>query len=362
MAKDYYKILGVEKNASPEEIKKAFRRLAHEHHPDKVGGNEEKFKEINEAYQVVGNPDKRRQYDQFGADFEQQGGFGGGAGWEDFMRAARGGGGGFQNINFDFGNMGDMFGDIFGFGGNRGRANRGDDVQVDLNLEFKEAIFGVTKNIVLNLLAKCDHCHGNRAEPGTKITDCATCGGAGRVMRNQQTFFGVFQTASVCPTCHGDGKSYERKCSNCRGEGVVRSNQEIELKIPAGVEDQSALKVSGRGQADMNGGLSGDLYVNIRVRPDKNFERRGADIYSSVKINIVEATLGRSVEVLTVDGAVDLEIPAGTQPHTRLRLKGRGVPTARGRGDHFVEVIVEVPERVSRAGKKLLEELREEIK
>ncbi|MFH0779975.1 MAG: molecular chaperone DnaJ [Parcubacteria group bacterium] len=376
MSKDYYKILGVDKNSSEAEIKAAFRKLAHEHHPDKAGGNEAKFKEINEAYQVLGNKEKRQQYDQFGADFDQQGGFGAGMGWEDFMRAARGGPstgsgqGGFNNIKFDFGgaDLGDMFGDIFsnfGFGSSRSsrssQKQRGDDIQVDYKLDLFEAFSGVKKQVELYKDVKCPHCHGNLAEPGAKIVTCKTCGGQGQVSETQRTMFGVFQTATVCPGCLGQGKVPEQKCKECKGQGVVRKKELINIEIPAGVEDGMTLKMSGHGQAGSFGAGAGDLYINLRVKNNSEFERHGNDLVSKQKISFKQAALGAEIEIKTIDGTVEMKIPAGTQPNTRFRLKGKGMPhlNSNGRGDMYVIVDVEVPTKLSRKQRQILEEFEE---
>ena len=367
MSKDYYKILGVEKTASVEEIKAAFRKLAHQHHPDKEGGNEAKFKEINEAYQVLGNADKRQKYDQYGSTFDQMGGFGGGMNWEDFMQKARSGGGGFSNMNFDFGglDLGDIFGDFMGGGGRGGRGGRqqnyGEDIQVDLSLEFKEAVFGVKKEITLYKTVKCGHCHGNMAEPGTRITICATCGGQGRVTRVQRTFIGAFQSTSTCPDCHGEGKKADKPCVDCHGQGVVKQKETISVEVPAGVENGTTLKMDSRGNAGAYGGGAGDLFVQLRVKEDKRFEREGNDVYVTQKISFVEAALGAKIDVETLDGVIELNVPDGTQPGTKFRLRGKGVPYLRssGRGDLYVVIEVEVPKRLSRRQRKLLEDFNE---
>lgn len=373
MAKDYYKILGVDKNASAEEIKKAFRKLAHQHHPDKKGGDESKFKEINEAFQVLGNDAKRKQYDQFGADFEQQGGFGGGAGWEDFMRAARGqggqGGGGFQNGGgFDFGgfDMGDLF-SSFGFGGGsgsgRGGHARGNDIQVDIQLEFREAVFGVDKEIKLTKINACDVCGGTGAEPGSKKTTCAECKGQGQVRRVQQTILGAMQTVGVCPACQGEGQTSEHKCKHCRGEGRVRSDSTYKIKIPAGINNGGVIRLSGMGEHPGRGGVAGDLYVRVHVRPDSKFVREGNDIYTEEHISFPQAALGVTLEIDTLDGRKKIAVPEGTQSQQQIRLKGLGVPEVNGsrRGDHYVKIIVDVPKKISRAAKKLIEELGSEL-
>lgn len=365
MSKDYYKILGVDKNASAEEIKKAFRSLAHKYHPDKKGGDEAKFKEVNEAFQVVGNVEKRTKYDQFGSDFDQQGGFGGGAGWEDFMRAARGGGGGgFQNVNFDFG---DIFGDMFGFGGGRSRGGRGqargNDIQVDIQLEFKDAVFGVEKEIRLNKNNACDVCSGSGVEPGSKMTTCSDCKGQGQVRRVQQTILGAMQTVSVCPTCGGQGQKAEKHCKHCGGRGTVKSESKYNIKIPAGIDNGQSIRLQGKGESGGAGGVSGDLYVQVHVKEDKRFNREGENIFSEIHINYPQAVLGDQVEIETLEGIKKIVIPEGTQSTQQIRLKDLGVPNVhgRGRGSHFVTVIVDVPKKISRGAKKLIEELGKEL-
>lgn len=368
MSKDYYKILGVEKNASPEEIKKAFRSLAHKYHPDKKGGDEAKFKEVNEAFQVLGNADKRAKYDQFGSDFEQQGGFGGGAGWEDFMRAARGGGGqGFGNVNFDFGgfDMGDIFGDIFG-GGSRSRGRgqaRGSDIQVDVQLEFKEAVFGIEKDIRLNKNNACDVCKGNGVEPGSKMNTCSECKGQGQVRRIQQTILGAMQSIATCPSCNGLGQVPEKKCQHCSGRGTVKSESNYKIKIPAGIDNGQSIRLEGKGESGGARGVNGDLYIQVHVKQDKNLQRENENIFSEVHISYPQAVLGDKVEIETLDGLKKIVIPEGTQSHQQIRLRDLGVPHlhGRGRGDHYVKVIVDVPKKVSRDAKKLIEELGKEL-
>jgi len=371
MSKDYYKILGVEKSASQDEIKKAFHKLAHKYHPDKEGGDEAKFKEVNEAFQVVGNQEKRKKYDQFGSDFEQQGGFGGGASWEDFMRAARGQGGGFQNVNFDFGgfDMGDIFGDIFGFGrassagrGRKGRV-RGNDIQIDIQLDFKEAVFGTEKEIRLMKNNSCDVCSGSGIEPGSKMHHCDECGGRGQVTRVQRTILGAMQTVTACPKCGGRGEIPEKRCKHCGGDGIVRSESNYKIKIPPGIDNGESIRLVGKGESAGAGGENGDLYVRVHVKEDKNFQRDGENIYTDLHLSFPQAVLGDKVEIDTLDGLKKIVIPEGTQSHQQIRLKGLGVPHLRGlgRGDHYVKVIVDVPKRISRSGRKLLDELRGEL-
>lgn len=368
MSKDYYKILNVDKNASTEEIKKAFRKLAHQFHPDKQGGNEAKFKEVNEAFQILGNQEKRKRYDQFGADFEQQGGFGSGMGWDDFMRAARGGGGGFQNIDFDFGglDLGDIFSAFGGsaFGGGRSRrAKRGNDIQVDAQLSFREAVFGATKEVRLTKNNACDVCNGSGIEPGSKMHQCSDCHGAGQVRRVQQTILGAMQTVSTCPTCGGHGKIAEKRCKHCGGDGIVRSQSEYSVKIPAGIDDGESIRLTGKGESAGVSGGAGDLYVKVHVKPEAGFTRDGDDIYTELKISYPQAVLGDKIEIDTLDGKKKLVIPEGTQSHQIIRLKGLGVPNVhgRGRGDQYVKVIVDVPKKTSRTARKLLDELKKEL-
>ena len=361
MGKDYYKVLGIDKSATQDDVKKAFRKQAHKYHPDKETGDEAKFKEANEAYQVLGKPEKRQQYDQYGSNFDQQGGFGGGGNWEDFMRQARqGGGGGAQNM--DFGDLGDIFGDMFGFGGNRSRGGsrvvHGDDIQMDMSLDFSESVFGLKKEIKIFKQVKCSHCQGNLAEPGTPIKTCTTCNGNGQVVRIQRTMLGTFQTAAVCSDCRGEGKIAEKKCTSCEGHGIEEMEVKLDVQVPGGIVDGMTLRLSGQGHAGHYGGPTGDLYIRIHVKEDKNFTRVDDDIHTKQNISFVQASLGVKVEVKTLDGDVELKIPAGTQPGTKFRLKAKGVPhiNASGRGDMFVETIVEVPKKLTRKQKQLLED------
>ncbi len=370
MAKDYYKILGVEKGASQDEIKKAYRKLAHQYHPDKPGGDEAKFKEVNEAYQVLGNAQKRQQYDQFGQTFGQGGAPGGGFGgfsWEDFARASGGQGpfqGGQQNVEFDFGDLGDVFGDLFGFGRSSrarrgGRASRGGDIQAEMTVTFHEAVFGADKIIELYKLITCPHCSGNGAEPGTKIETCKTCGGRGQVEQVQRTILGAMRSARVCPDCRGEGKIPSQKCRQCRGEGRVKQNEKIKIKIPAGISDGETIRLSGKGEAGARGATAGDLFIGVRVTPDPQFKREEDNILSNIDISFSQAALGTKIPITTLEGEVSLKIPAGTQSGKVFRLKDKGVPhlRSRGRGDHLVTVNVVTPTGLSRQQKKLFEEL-----
>lgn len=363
MSKDYYKTLGVEKSASQEEIKKAFRKMAHKFHPDKPTGDEAKFKEVNEAYQVLGDEKKRQQYDQFGSDFNQQGGFGGGAGWEDFMRAARGGGG-FQGggAQFDFG---DIFGDMFGFGGGRGgqRSRRGNDIQVDVEISFEEAAFGVEREIKLTKQNDCAVCSGSGAEPGSKVDTCSECHGRGQVTRVQQTILGAMQTAVTCPTCHGQGQKAEKSCKHCGGDGKVQSESVYTVKIPGGIDTGGVIRLTGKGESGGAGGHAGDLYVQVHVAKKSGFDRRDFDIYTSASITFAQAALGDKIEIDTLDGKKKLVIPEGTQPGQVFKLKNLGVTRLQrsGRGDQYITIDVRVPKKLSKKAKQAIADIKDEL-
>ncbi|MFH1326477.1 MAG: molecular chaperone DnaJ [Candidatus Falkowbacteria bacterium] len=365
MSKDYYNLLGVDKSASADEVKRAFRKKAHQFHPDKKDGDEVKFKEINEAYQILGNEKKRKQYDQFGDSAFSGQGFGGtGMNWEDFARAASSQSGfGQDGFSINMDDLGDIFGglgDIFGMGRQR-RRSRGADIQTELAIDFKEAVFGVEKNISLHKTVTCSKCQGNKAEPGTPIETCETCKGQGVIMQVQRTILGNFQSRSTCPDCQGEGKTAKTKCSNCRGTGLQKDTVNINVKIPAGIDNGQTIRLQGQGEAPplANSGAGGDLYIRIRVHPDNNFERAGDDILSQTEISFSQAALGDKIPVLTVDGEIKLKIPAGAQSGTVFKLRNNGATRlqGRGRGDQLVRVIVKTPSKLSRAEKKLFEEL-----
>lgn len=373
--KDYYKTLGVEKGATDEAIKKAYRKLAHEYHPDKATGNEAKFKEINEAYQVLKDTDKRQKYDQYGTSFDDMGGWGG-ANWEDVMRGFRQGSGGGQSAGFDFGNqsgfsfdLGDIFSEFFGGRSSAGaggrstrRRSRGRDIETTIEIDFKESVFGVEKNIKMDKLDRCTVCHGNRAEPGTPIVECAQCGGRGQVQVTRQSFLGVISSTAVCPQCQGDGKIAKKKCAHCNGEGLERVAKTIKIKIPAGIANGESIRITGEGEVSDDLSSAGDLYVRLRVSGHYKFKRQADDIYSVEPITFTQAVLGGKIWVDTLDGKVNLKIPVGTASDTVFKLKKKGVPHLRtyGQGDHLVTVKIVVPEKLSRKGRKLLEELQGE--
>jgi len=360
--RDYYEVLGVAKGASDDEVKKAFRKLAVKYHPDKEGGNEAKFKEINEAYEVLKDKQKRQRYDQFG-----HAGVGGAAGGGAYggNPFAGFGGQGAQNINFDFGNgdfgdLGDILGGMFGFGGGRRRAaNRGRDVETSITLTFEEAIFGTEKKVSLHLDKKCTSCKGVGAEPGFDLKECPTCHGSGQEVKVVNTLFGAIQQAATCHTCRGRGKVPDKACTACSGKGIVRERQDIKVKIPAGVDEGSAIRLSGRGEA-MLGGESGDLYVLIHVKPHKKFTREGDLILSEETISMIDATLGAELEVDTVDGPLTMKVPAGTQSGTDFKLSNHGVPHLKSdqRGPQIVTIRVETPRNLSKKQKELLQEFK----
>jgi molecular chaperone DnaJ len=357
MAKrDYYETLGVSKDASADEIKKAYRRAAVEHHPDR-GGDEAKFKEVSEAYEVLKDTDKRKRYDQFG-----HAGVGNGSG-NPF-----GGAGGAQNVNFDFGDLGlgDIFSSFFGggFGGQgQPRQARGRDVEAAVEISFEQAIFGAEVELRLDLEDTCEHCKGTTVEPGYNLKTCDQCKGSGQVMTVTRTIFGNIQQASVCPKCHGRGKIPEKVCTVCHGKGTQSKRQTVELKIPAGIDDGATIRLREHGEAIANG-PKGDLYVNIRVKPHKHFTREGDLVLSEEHVGMVEAALGTEIEIETVDGPVLMRVPAGTQSGSDFKLSGHGVTHLKGssRGAHIVTITVDTPTKLSRHQQDLLEQFQQEPK
>jgi molecular chaperone DnaJ len=361
--RDYYEVLGVGKDASADEIKKAFRRQAIQHHPDKEGGDETKFKEINEAYEVLKDPSKRQRYDQFG--HAGVGGGSNGVGGSPFGGGFGGyGSAGGQEMHFDFGDLGlgDIFSSFFGGGGDsrRTRAQRGRDVETRVDITFEQAVFGTEAELRLKLDTECEHCKGKTVEPGYELKQCATCKGAGQVMNVTRTIFGNIQQATICPTCNGSGKVPEKVCSVCAGKGTQKKEQDISLKIPAGIDDGATIRLREHGEAIANG-QKGDLYVSVRVKPHKLFTREGDLILSEQHVSMVDAALGAEIEVATVDGPVRMKVPAGTQSGTDFKLSGHGVPslrnTAGNRGAHIVTIQVDTPTKLSREQQALLEQL-----
>ncbi len=357
MAKrDYYEVLGVNKSASDSEIKKAYRGLAKKYHPDmnKAADAADKFKEVQEAYEVLSDSSKKAQYDQFGHNaFNQNqsgtGGFGGGYG-------------GFEDIN-------DIFGSFFGGGFNSGRARsngprKGQDRFMKMSVEFMDAVFGNEVQFGLDIDEQCSECLGTGAYSKDDISTCPTCHGRGRVMTQQRTAFGVFQQETICPTCKGTGNEIKRKCKKCKGSGYEHKHIKVDLRIPAGIQSGQQLRVSGKGEKGSNGGPNGDLFVEIMVKKHKNFIREGKNIYITVPISVIDVVLGCKVDIPTVYGDVELTIPAGTQPNTKFRLKGKGVKELRSGvvGDQYVEVNVEIPDKLSKEEKKYYQEIKNSSK
>ena len=352
--RDYYEVLGVSKDASADELKKAFRKAAVKHHPDKEGGDEAKFKEINEAYEVLKDQQKRQRYDQFGhAGVGGASSGGGGSPFEGFSN-----GQGFE-FNFGDGGLGDIFGQFFGgnSGGQRAQS-RGRDVETAITLTFEEAIFGVEKKLELTMDDECSHCKGTTVEPGSSMKTCPTCKGAGQQTRVMNTMFGPIQQAVVCESCEGRGKVPEKTCSVCNGRGTERRSQSVTIKVPAGIDDGSTIRLKERGEAAANV-VRGDLYVHIRVKAHKKFTREGDLILSEEHVPMVDAALGTEIEVETVDGKVTMKVPAGTQSGTDFKLSNHGVPNLRSdkRGAHIVQVIVDTPTKLSKKQKELLAQL-----
>lgn len=348
--RDYYEVLGVSKSATDDELKKAYRKLAKQYHPDANPGNKEaeaKFKEASEAYTVLSDPDKRRQYDQFGHSA-----FEGGAG----------GAGGFDFTNMDMGDIfGDIFGDLFGGGGRRRSNNgpmKGPNVRAAVRITFEEAVTGVDKELDLNLKEECATCHGTGAKPGTNPETCTKCGGKGQVVYTQQSLFGMVRNVQACPDCHGTGKIVKEKCQDCYGSGYVNKKKKIAVSIPAGIDSGQSIRIREKGEPGVNGGERGDLLVEVTVSRHPIFQRQDYDIYSTVPISFAQATLGGDIRINTVDGDVIYTVKPGTQTDTKVRLRSKGVPTLRNkqvRGDHYVTLVVQVPMKLTNEQKELLQ-------
>lgn len=356
--RDYYEVLGVDKNADDAALKKAYRALAKKYHPDMNPGDKEaekKFKEASEAYAVLSDPEKRRQYDQFG-----HAAFDGGAG----------GAGGFGGFDFNGADFGDIFGDIFGdlFGGRRGSAGarsgpmKGANLRTSVRITFEEAVFGTEKEIELTVKEECKTCHGTGAKPGTSPETCPKCGGKGQVVFTQQSFFGTVRNVQACPDCGGTGKIIKEKCTDCHGSGFVPMKKRFAVTIPAGIDNGQCKRLAGQGEPGINGGPRGDVLVEVIVGQHPIFQRQDTNIYSTVPVSFVVAALGGEVVIDTVDGKVIYDVKAGTQTDTRVRLKGKGVPSLRNkdlRGDHYVTLVVQTPEHLSAEAKELLRKFDE---
>ena len=358
--RDYYEVLGVQKGASEEEIKKAYKKMARKYHPDLNPGDkdaEEKFKEVNEAYEVLSDSEKKARYDQFGF-----------AGVDPNFGAGGGGYGG--GAGFDFGDLGDIFGSFFGggFGGGQTRRNpnapqRGESIRMNLTISFEEAAFGCEKELELDRYESCETCHGNGAAPGTSPETCPDCGGSGVVQTRRQTPMGVFASTAPCSRCGGRGKIIKTPCPDCRGSGGVRRRRKIQASVPAGIDNGQTISIRGQGHAGKNGGPAGDLLVTITVRPHELFRREGTSVLCEAPITFPQAVLGAELEIPTIDGKVKYDIPEGTQSGTTFRLKGKGIPAlnGRGRGDQYVTVYIETPRNLNREQKEALKKFAEAV-
>ena len=357
--KDYYEILGVPKSSSKEEIKKAFHKLAHKYHPDKNKGDDKKFKEVNEAYQILSDDQKRAQYDQFGSAGPQ--GFGGSQGFDpsgmggfDFS--------GFQNgQGFDMGDLGDIFSDFFGGGGRPGaQVRRGRDISTEITVPFADSIFGTVRRILITKISTCEICQGSGAKTGAKQITCSQCNGKGQIRETRRSLIGSFVSTRVCEVCGGGGTVPSETCGTCHGAGVKRKEEEIEVRVPAGIEPGEMIRMTGMGEA-IRKGTSGDLYVKINVTPNPHFRRDRQNLLMDMEVKLSEALLGADREIETLDGKVTVEIPEGIASGTQLRVKERGVPNPRGRrGDLMIKVTVKIPNKLSKKAKTAVEALKEE--
>ena len=370
MNKDYYETLGINKGASKDEIKKAFYKLAQKYHPDKKGGNEAKFKEVNEAYQVLSDDSKRSKYDQFGSGFENmgnggyggaQGGFGGfsaqggpASGW-DFAGADFG-------SSFDMGNLNDIFSDFFGggMGGGRPQSRRGRDISTEIQISFSESIFGVTRKILITKTSECLTCHGSGAKAGSKMVTCKNCNGQGKIHEQKRTIFGNIGSTKLCEVCLGTGEVPQEVCEKCKGKGVLRREEEVSVAIPAGIRDGEMVRMTGMGEA-VSKGTTGDLYIKINVAPHPIFKREGNDLSMNLNLKLSEALLGTKYPIQTLDGEIEVTIPEGVTINEILRVRGKGVPTSKNkRGDLLIKLNIKLPEKLSRKSREIIEELKKE--
>lgn len=355
--RDYYETLGLQKGASKDEIKKAFRKLAAQHHPDKKTGDEAKFKEISEAYSVLSDEKKKAEYDAYGRAFNGAGGAAGagqGFGGFDWSNFQQGGGQGFEfDINDIFNNFGDMF------GGGGARQARGRDISIDIEVNFKDSIQGTIRKVLLTKNNTCTECSGTGAQDPKAMTDCKTCNGNGKIRETRQSIMGNFQTVRECSTCHGSGKIPKDKCGHCAGVGVKRSEEEIEINIPAGIQNGEMIRMTARGEAIPHG-TPGDLYVKIHVKSHPDITRDGSNLISNLSVKLTDALLGNTYTVETLEGPIEIKIPAGVTHGEMLRIKNKGVPQDGRQGDFLVKIKVEIPNKLSRKAKKLIEELKEE--
>lgn len=363
--KDYYQILGISKNASEEEVKKAYYKLAHKYHPDKGDGDEKKFKEVNEAYQVLSNKEKRAQYDQFGQVYE--GGIPGGGqqqGWSggDFQWAW-----GRPGANAeDLGDLGEIIEEMFGFGGGKRKRKdfkKGKNIEVNLEISLEDTLETKEQEITIDKFVECTRCDGKGAEPGTKVSECFSCRGTGEVHQIKKTFFGSFTQSAVCPECKGEGYRPEKPCNVCKGEGRIKRKEKIKIWIPAGVDNNQVLKVEGKGEAGRKKGKSGDLYIRVFIKPHTKFKRRGDDLYYAETILFSQAAMGDEIEIQTLEGKnISLKIPQGTESGKILRISNKGIPrfSGYGKGNMYVQLNIKTPRKINRKQKELLEQLKKE--
>jgi molecular chaperone DnaJ len=357
MTKNYYDVLGVDKGASKDEIKKAFYKLASKYHPDKKGGDEAKFKEVNEAYQVLSDDKKRKEYDTYGQTFNGQGPMGGAGGFGGFNASD------FQDMQFDFGDLGDIFGDMFGGGfGGGSRAKRGRDISLEIDVTFKEAVFGTERNVLINKVGTCDTCSGTGAKKGSEMITCTTCNGQGKIHEVKKTFMGNFQSVRSCEICHGTGKVPKEKCPTCHGVGVMNKREEIHIEVPAGISNGEMIRMTAMGEA-VSGGQTGDLYVRINVQGDKIWKREGNDLVIKHSIKLTDALLGVKQTIDGLDGKIEIDVPAGVGTGETLRVKNRGVPHVHEknkRGDVLVKLDIAMPKKLSKKAMALVQEMKEE--
>jgi molecular chaperone DnaJ len=357
--RDYYEILGLQKGASRDEVKKAFRKLAAEYHPDKKTGDEAKFKEISEAYAVLGDEKKKAEYDTYGHAYSNGGGanaqgFGfGGFNWSDFQQAAG------QQGGFEF-DLGDIFGEMFG--GGQKRQARGRDISIDIELSFEESIFGTKRSVLVSKMNTCTECSGSGAKKGTEMITCTTCNGNGKIRETRQSIMGTFQTVRECSVCRGTGKVPKERCGHCAGAGIRKSQEEISVIVPAGIQNGEMIRMTGRGEAVAHG-ASGDLYIKIHVKNHRTITRDGSNLYTTLPVKLSDALLGNTYSIATLDGAVEIKIPAGIKHNELLRIKGKGVPSGgsdRTRGDFMVKIQIDMPQKLSRKARQLILDLQKE--
>jgi molecular chaperone DnaJ len=348
--KDYYEILGIKKNASKDEVKRAFRKLAGTYHPDKKTGDESKFKEISEAYSVLSDDKKRAEYDAYGRSYAA----GGGSQWSGGFQGFSG-----QGVEFDINDIFENFGDVFGGGFSRKQQSRGNDISIDIELSFHDAVFGTKRTVTLTKNNTCATCNGNGAKKGSEMITCATCNGNGKVRETRRSILGNFTTVRECAVCTGRGSVPKEKCGTCAGNGIVRSEEQIEIVIPAGIENGEMIRMTGRGEA-ITGGEPGDLYVKIHVSKHAHIFRDGNHLMTTLPVKLTDALLGSTYNVETLDGNVAIKIPDGIRHGELLRIKGKGVPQGGRRGDFLVKISIDIPQKLSKKAQKIVEDLREE--